>query len=99
MAGMKPATFAQKRESGLQRTGQRPLNRRLIAFGACAAIRALERRRAAAPGASQQLLSQLSGRQAKRGRALTTGGRWAGLWVHQGTLCSLALVPRNGTPC
>ena len=68
-------------ESWLQRNGQRLLIKLLIAFGACTSIWALERQHDAESVAFQQLLMQLSGRQTKRGRAITTSGLLAGLWV------------------
>jgi hypothetical protein len=77
-------------EGWLQRNGQRLLIKRLIAFGACASIWALERRHDAESEAFQRLLMQLSGRQTKRGRAITTSGLLAGLWVLQGALGPLA---------
>lgn len=77
-------------ESWLQRNGQRLLLKLLLAFGACAAIWALERRHDAESEAFQQLLMQLSGRQTKRRRAITTSGLLAGLWVLQGALGPLA---------
>jgi hypothetical protein len=77
-------------EGWLQRNGQRLLIKLLIAFGACASIWALERRHDAESEAFQQLLMQLSGRQTKRGRAITTSGLLAGLWVLQGALGPLA---------
>ena len=66
-------------EDWLQRNGERLLIKLLIAFGACASIGALERRHDAESEAFQQLLMQLSGRQTKRGRAITTSGLLAGL--------------------
>jgi hypothetical protein len=77
-------------ESWLQRNGQRLLIKLLIAFGACASVWALERRHDAESEAFQRLLMQLSGRQTKRGRAITTSGMLAGLWVLQGALDPLA---------
>jgi hypothetical protein len=77
-------------EGWLQRTGGRLLIKLLIAFGACASIWALERKHDAASEAFQQLLMQLSGRQTKRDRAITTSGMLAGLWVLQGALGPLA---------
>jgi hypothetical protein len=77
-------------ESWLQRDGQRLLIKLMIAFGACAAIWALERRHDAESEAFQQLLMDLSGRQTKRRRAVTTSGLLAGLWVLQGALGPLA---------
>jgi Transposase DDE domain len=77
-------------ESGLQRNGERLLIKLLIAFGACASIWALERRHDAESVAFQQLLMQLSGRQTKRDRAVTTSGMLAGLWVLQSAVGPLA---------
>jgi hypothetical protein len=77
-------------ESWLQRNGERLLIKLLVGFGACVSIWALERRHDAESEAFQQLLMQLSGRQTKRDRAITTSGLLAGLWVLQGALGPLA---------
>ena len=77
-------------EGWLQRNGERLLIKLLIALGACASIWALERRHDAESEAFKRLLMQLSGRQTKRGRAVTTSGMLAGLWVLQGALGPLA---------
>jgi hypothetical protein len=77
-------------EGWLQRNGGRLLIQLLIAFGACASIWALERKHDAASEEFQRLLMQLSGRQTKRDRAVTTSGMLAGLWVLQGALGPLA---------
>lgn len=77
-------------ESWLQRDGQRLLIKLLIALGACTSIWALERQHDAESLAFQQLLMQLSGRQTKRDRAITTSGLLAGLWVLQGAVGPLA---------
>jgi hypothetical protein len=77
-------------ESWLQRSGERLLIKLLVALGACASIWALERRHDAEAEAFQQLLMQLSGRQTKRRRSVTTSGLLAGLWVLQGALGPLA---------
>jgi hypothetical protein len=77
-------------ESWLQRDGRRILIKLLVAFGACAAIWALERRHDAESEAFQALLMQLSGRQTKRNRRITTSGMLAGLWVLQGAIGPLA---------
>jgi hypothetical protein len=77
-------------ESWLQQNGHRLLIKLLIAFGACASIWALERRHDAESVAFQQLLMQLSGRQTKRDRAITTSGMLAGLWVLQSAVGPLA---------
>ena len=68
-------------ESWLQRNGQRLLIKLLIALGACASIWGLERKHDVESEAFQRLLMQLSGRQTKRGREITTSGLLAGLWV------------------
>ena len=77
-------------ESWLQRDGRRILIKLLVAFGACAAIWALERRHDTESEAFQALLMQLSGRQTKRNRRITTSGMLAGLWVLQGAIGPLA---------
>jgi Transposase DDE domain len=77
-------------ESWLQRNGERLLTKLLLAFGACTSIWALERKHDPQSVAFQQLLMDLSGRQTKRGREITTSGMLAGLWVLQGALGPLA---------
>lgn len=77
-------------ESWLQRDGQRLLTKLLVAFGACASIWTLERRLDAESQAFKELLMQLSGRQTKRNRSITTSGMLAGLWVLQAALDPLA---------
>jgi hypothetical protein len=77
-------------ESWLQRNGQRLLIKLLIALGACASIWGLERKHDVESEAFQRLLMQLSGRQTKRGREITTSGLLAGLWVLLGALGALA---------
>jgi hypothetical protein len=77
-------------ESWLQRNGQRLLIKLLIALGACASIWDLERQHDVESEAFQRLLMQLSGRQTKRGREITTSGLLAGLWVLLGALDALA---------
>jgi hypothetical protein len=77
-------------ESWLQRDGRKILKKLLIAFGACASVWALERRHDDESEALQQLLMQLSGRQTKRYRAITTSGLLAGLWVLQAAVGALA---------
>jgi hypothetical protein len=77
-------------EGWLQRDGRRLLTKLLIAFGACASVWALERRHDAESEAFQLLLMELSGRQTKRGREVTTSGMLAGLWVLQGAVGALA---------
>jgi len=80
-------------ESWLQRDGQRLLIKLMLALGACASIWALERRRDAEAEAFKELLMQLSGRQTKRDRAVTTSGLLAGLWVLQ---CAVGPLARHG---
>lgn len=77
-------------EGWLQRNGERLLKKLLIAFGACAAVWALERRHDDASKAMQELLMNLSGRQTKRRRRITTSGLLTGLWVLQSALGPLA---------
>jgi hypothetical protein len=77
-------------EGWLQRDGGRLLRKLLIALGACASVWALERRHDDESEALQGLLMELSGRQTKRGRRVTTSGMLAGLWVLQGALGPLA---------
>ena len=75
-------------EQWLQRDGEKLMIKLLIAFGAGASIWALERRHDDESEAFQRLLMQLSGRQTKRDRAITTSGLLAGLWVLQMALGS-----------
>ena len=77
-------------EHWLQRTGDRMMIKLLLALGACTWVWGLERRGGAAPGAFKRLLMQLSGRQTKRDREVTTGGLLSGLWVIQAALVALA---------
>jgi hypothetical protein len=77
-------------EGWLQRDGGRLFKKLLVALGALVAVWALERCHDAESSAFQALLMQLSGRQTKRGRAVTTTGLLAGLWVLQGALGPLA---------
>jgi hypothetical protein len=77
-------------ESWLQRDGERLLTKLLIALAACASVWALERRHDAESAAFQRLLMELSGRQTKRGREVTTGGMLAGLWVLQAAVGPMA---------
>ena len=77
-------------EQWLQRNGERILIKLLLALGACVSIWDLERRSDAESVGFQQLLMQLSGRQTKRRRAITTSGLLAGLWVLQAALGPLA---------
>ena len=80
-------------ESWLQRDGQGLLVKLMLALGACASIWALERHRDAASEAFKRLLMQLSGRQTKRNRPITTSGMLAGLWVLQ---CAVGPLCRHG---
>lgn len=73
-------------ESWLQRNGERLMVKLLLALGACTSVWALERRSDTGSVAFQQLLMQLSGRQTKRSRRITTSGLLAGLWVIQSAL-------------
>jgi hypothetical protein len=77
-------------ESWLQRNGERLMIKLLLAFSACASIWALERRHDTESVAFQQLLMELSGRQTKRGREITTSGMLTGLWVLQAAVGPLA---------
>lgn len=79
-----------QREGWRQRDGERLLKKLLLAFGACVSIWALERRDDEPSQALQELLMQLSGRQTKRRRRITTSGLLAGLWVLQSALGPLA---------
>ena len=78
------------REFWLQHDGRRILTKLMVAFGACASIWALERKRDAESEGFKQLLMHLSGRQTKRDRRITTSGMLAGLWVFQAALGPLA---------
>jgi hypothetical protein len=80
-------------EGWLQCHGQRLLIKLMLALGACASIWALERRSDAAAEAFKKLLMQLSGRQTKRNREVTTSGLLAGLWVLQ---CAVGPLARHG---
>ena len=86
-------------ESWQQREGQGLLVKLMLALGACASIWALERRRDAEVEAFKKLLMQLSGRQTKRNREVTTSGLLAGLWVLQCAVGPLATAPTNSMPC
>jgi hypothetical protein len=77
-------------EKWLQRNGERIMIKLLLALGACTSVWALELRDDAESGAFKKLLMELSGRQTKRLRAITTSGLLAGLWVLQSALGSLA---------
>jgi hypothetical protein len=76
-------------EKWLQRTGDRMMIKLLLALGACTQVWALERRGDAGSGAFKRLLMQMSGRQTKRDRAVTTSGLLSGLWVIQAALVAL----------
>jgi hypothetical protein len=82
-------------EEWLQRNGERLMIKLLLALGACTSVWALERRSDTESVAFKQLLMQLSGRQTKRLRAITTSGLLAGLWVLQSALGPLELLPKN----
>ena len=77
-------------EAWLQRNGERILIKLLLALGACTSVWALERHSDAESVSFKQLLMDLSGRQTKRIRAITTSGLLAGLWVLQSALGKLA---------
>ncbi len=77
-------------EHWLQRHGERLLKKLLVAFGAAAAIWALERRHDAESVTFQTLLMEMSGRQTKRRKPITTSGMLAGLWALQAALGPLA---------
>ncbi|MFL5334771.1 MAG: transposase [Geminicoccaceae bacterium] len=77
-------------ESWLQRKGDRLLIKLLIALAAAVSIWGLERRHDAESEALQRLLMELSGRQTKRGREVTTSGLLSGLWVLLGAVRALA---------
>jgi hypothetical protein len=80
-------------ESWLQRKGERLLIKLLIALAAATSVWGLERRHDAASRAFQALLMELSGRQTKRGRAVTTSGLLSGLWV---LVAALGVLARHG---
>jgi hypothetical protein len=80
-------------ENWLQSNGERLLIKLLLALGACVSIWALERRDDVESEAFKKLLMQLSGRQTKRDRAITTSGLLAGLWVLQ---CAVGPLARHG---
>ncbi len=80
-------------ENWLQCDGQRLMIKLMLALGACVSIWALERRSDAEAEAFKKLLMQLSGRQTKRDRAITTSGMLAGLWVLQ---CAVGPLARHG---
>lgn len=77
-------------EKWLQQEGQRLFNKLLLALSATASVWALERRNDAESESFKALLMQLSGRQTKRGREVTTSGLLAGLWVLLGAVGPLA---------
>jgi hypothetical protein len=78
-----------QREHWLQRQGDRLLIKLLLALGACTAVWTLERRGDAESETFKRLLMQLSGRQTKPDREVTTGGLLSGLWVIQAALFAL----------
>jgi hypothetical protein len=80
-------------ENWLQCHGERLLVKLMLALGACVSIWALERRNDAQSEAFKKLLMQLSGRQTKRDRPITTSGMLAGLWVLQ---CAVGPLARHG---
>ncbi|MBV8573977.1 MAG: transposase [Acetobacteraceae bacterium] len=80
-------------ESWLQRTGERLLIKLLIALAAAASVWGLERRNDTASRAFQALLMELSGRQTKRDRPVTTSGLLSGLWV---LVAALGVLARHG---
>jgi hypothetical protein len=77
-------------EKWLQRNGERLMIKLLLALGACVSVWELERRNDPESVAFQRLLMELSGRQTKRFRAVTTAGLLTGLWVLQSALGRLA---------
>lgn len=77
-------------EDWLQRDGEKLLKKLLVGLGALVSVWALERQHDAESAAFQALLMQLSGRQTKRDRQVTTSGLLAGLWVLQGAIGPLA---------
>lgn len=80
-------------ESWLQRDGARLLTKLMLALQACVSIWALERQHDAESEAFKQLLMQLSGRQTKRNRPVTTSALLAGLWALQ---CAVGPLARHG---
>jgi hypothetical protein len=80
-------------ESWLQTNGGRLFVKLLLAIGACVSIWALERRQDAESEAFKRLLMEVSGRQTKRHRSITTSGLLAGLWVIQ---CAVGPLARHG---
>jgi hypothetical protein len=70
-------------EDWRQQTGERLLRKLLLAFAACVEIWALQRRNDASSEALKALLMNLSGRQTKARRPITTSGLLAGLWILQ----------------
>lgn len=73
-------------ESWLQRDGRRIFNKLLIALAACTAVWRLERRHDEQSQECKELLMDLSGRQTKRSKPITTSGLLAGVWVLQKSL-------------
>lgn len=80
-------------ESWLQRDGARLMTKLMLALAACVSIWRLERQHDADSNALKQLLMQLSGRQTKRDRTVTTSALLAGLWVLQ---CAVSPLARHG---
>ena len=77
-------------EDWLQQNGERLFRKLLLAITATVLVWGLERRNDASAEALKALLMQLSGRQTKRGREVTTSGLLAGLWVLQAAVGPLA---------
>jgi hypothetical protein len=77
-------------ESWLQRNGHRLLIKLLLAFGACVSVWGLEGKPDAGSETFKKLLMELSGRQTKQTKPITTSGMLAGLWVLQAALALLA---------
>lgn len=77
-------------EDWLQRNGKRLLNKLMVAIAACVAVWRLQREQTEGAERFKLLLMQLSGRQTKRDKPITTTGLLAGLWVLQSSLGTLA---------
>ncbi len=80
-------------ENWLQRDGARLMNKLMLVLAACVSIWRLERQHDADSNAFKQLLMQLSGRQTKRSRPVTTSALLAGLWALQ---CAIGPLARHG---
>jgi hypothetical protein len=76
-------------ERWLQQTGERLLRKLLVAFGACVSVWALERRDDAESEEFKQILMDMSGRQTKRSKPITTTGLLTGLWALQAAMARL----------